>query len=375
MPRRSAALLCLVALALAPLAWSQPPAPPATPAALGERLFFDVNLSLNRTTACATCHDPARAFTDPRGAASPGDDGVSLGDRNAPTAMYAATIPPLHRTAQGDLAGGLFHDGRVASLAAQAAGPPLNASEMGMPDRAAILTRLREDPAYVAAFPALYGPGVLDDSDAAFAALTAAIAAFERTDRFAPFSSRYDRWLRGEITLTAEEDLGRTLFFSQQFTNCSRCHMGAGPLAADETFTDHRHHNIGTPENLALRARNGVASGTIDPGLAGVTGDPADLGRVRTPTLRNVAVTSPYMHNGVFADLRTVILFYNTHNTRAEARRINPETGLLFDPPQAEGTLSLADLTHGPALDDRRIDALVAFLRALTDQEYEHLLE
>jgi cytochrome c peroxidase len=350
------------------------PGVPGSVEALGERLFFDTDLSWNRTTACATCHDPARAFSDPRGAGSPGDDGVSLGDRNAPTAMYAASVPPLHRTEAGDWAGGLFHDGRAANLQAQAGGPPLNPAEMGMPDRAALMARLRERPEYVAAFPALYGTGVLDDPDAAFEALTAAIAAYERTGRFAPFTSRYDRWLRGEIALTDQEELGRVLFFSQQFTNCSRCHVGAGPMDRAETFTDHRHHNIGTPENLALRALNGVAPGTIDPGLGGVTGDPAALGAIRTPTLRNVAVTGPWMHNGVFADLRTVILFYNSYNTRAEARRINPETGTAFTPPQVAGTLALDDLTHGPALDDRRIDALLAFLRALTDAEYEHLL-
>jgi cytochrome c peroxidase len=288
--------------------------------------------------------------------------------------MYAANVPPLHRTEAGDWAGGLFHDGRAANLQAQAGGPPLNPAEMGMPDRAALLARLRERPEYVAAFPALYGAGVLDDPDAAFEALTAAIAAYERTGRFAPFTSRYDRWLRGEIALTDQEELGRVLFFSQQFTNCSRCHVGAGPMDQAETFTDHRHHNIGTPENLALRALNGVAPGTIDPGLGGVTGDPAALGAVRTPTLRNVAVTGPWMHNGVFADLRTVILFYNSYNTRSEARRINPETGAPFAPPQVPDTLALDDLTHGPALDDRRIDALIAFLRALTDADYEHLL-
>ncbi len=365
--------LALLAFAVAPGSGGAPGVP-ATPEALGERLFFDANLSWNRTTACATCHDPARAFTDPRGAASPGDDGVSLGDRNAPTAMYAAAVPPLHRTEGGDWAGGLFHDGRAESLQAQAGGPPLNPAEMGMPDRAAVLARLRENPDYRAAFPALFGPAVLDDPDAAFDALTAAIAAYERTGRFAPFTSRYDRWLRGEIALTAQEELGRVLFFSQQFTNCSRCHLGAGPMDRAETFTDHRHHNIGTPENTALRALNGVALGTIDPGLGGVTGDPATLGAFRTPTLRNVAVTAPYMHNGTFADLRTVILFYNHYNTRAEARRINPETGAPFAPPEVAGTLALDDLTHGPALDDRRIDALLAFLRALTDAEYEHLL-
>ncbi|MFN3643109.1 MAG: cytochrome-c peroxidase [Gemmobacter sp.] len=374
--RRNALLIVLAVVALiGPAALSlhaAGPDVPATPEALGEQLFFDVNLSWNRTTSCASCHDPARAFTDPRGAASPGDDGSSLGDRNAPTAMYAALVPPPGEGARG-WTGGLLHDGRAPSLEAQAGGPPLNPAEMGMPDRAAVLARLRENADYRAAFPALYGAGVLDDPDRAYEALTAAIAAFERTGRFAPFSSRYDRWLRGEFTLSPQEELGRVLFFSDQFTNCNRCHLSGGP-AARETFSDYRYHNIGVPENRTLRARNGVPPGTVDAGAAAVTGDATLHGAFRTPTLRNVAVTGPYMHNGVFADLRTVILFYNSYNTRAESRRINPETGLPFDAPQVSGTLALDDLSHGPALDDRRIDALVAFLRTLTDAEFEHLL-
>ncbi len=115
----------------------------------------------------------------------------------------------------------------------------------------------------------------------------------------------------------------------------------------------------------------------MDAGLAGnpaVAGDPAQRGKFRTPTLRNVAVTGPYMHNGVFADLRTVILFYNSYNTRNEARKINPETGLPFGPPPVPETVNLDLLTAAPALDDKRIDALVAFLKTLTDARYEPLL-
>ncbi len=371
----TAACAALAAVTLTAARADAPETAPASLDALGERLFFDVNLSRNRTQSCASCHEPGRAFTDPRGMASPGDDGVSLGDRNAPTAMYAAFIPELHQNADGDWVGGLFHDGRAASLEEQAGGPPLDPGEMGMPDKAAVLARLRADPVYRDAFPKLFGGGVLDDPDAGYEAMKSAIAAFERTETFAPFTSRYDRYLRGEIALTPQEELGRTLFFSEQFTNCSRCHVGGGPMDPRETFTDHRHHNIGAPENVALRTLNGVAPGTIDEGLADVVDDPAARAMVRTPTLRNIAVTGPYMHNGVLADLRTVVLFYNQHNTRSEARRVNPETGEPFAPPQVEATLAREDLEHGPALDDRRIDALVAFMRALTDARYEHLLE
>ena len=374
-----AALLFAVTLTLPFAAPTQEPAVPATLEALGRDLFFDTNLSLNRTQSCASCHDPARAFSDPRGAASPGDDGISLGDRNAPTAAYAALVPPFGRDAEGRWIGGQFHDGRAATLEDQAAGPPLNPIEMGMPDAAAVVERLRENPAYVAAFPALFGADVWDEVEAAYAAMTRAIAAFERTGDFASFDSRYDRFLRGEIALTPEEELGRVLFFSQQFTNCSLCHLGgSSQMDPRETFSDHRYFNIGTPENAALRAMNGVAPGTVDAGLAAnpaVAGDAAALGQFRVPTLRNVAVTGPYMHNGVFQDLRTVILFYNRYNSRDPERQINPETGAVIGLPPVPGTLAMEELTHGPALDDRRIDAIVAFLRTLTDARYEPLLD
>lgn len=352
---------------------------PETLEQLGERLFFDVNLSANRTQACASCHDPENGFADPRGMASPGDDGVSLGDRNAPTAAYAAFSPTFHKTAEGEWIGGQFLDGRAASLEDQAGGPPLNPAEMGMPDKASVLARLREDVVYLEAFAKLFSKTVLDDPETGYAAMTQAIAAYERSPALNTFDSKYDRYLRGEAELTREEELGLTLFFSEQFTNCNQCHqVGRSPINPQETFTNYRFHNIGTPENLALRQMNGVVTGTIDEGLAAnpaVDGAASERGKFRTPTLRNVAVTGPYMHNGIFEDLRTVVLFYNIYNTRSEARLINPETGAPFGPPQVADTLSIEELEHGPALDDQRIDALVAFLKTLTDARYEHLLE
>ena len=370
-----AAGLCLMAGATG--AWAEETVPD-TLEALGERLFFDVNLSANRTQACATCHDPDTAFADPRGMASPGDDGVSLGDRNAPTAMYAALTPAFHQAEEGAWFGGQFLDGRAATLEDQAAGPPLNPIEMGMNDEAAVVARLSEDPVYATAFPALFGDGVLEDPDAGYKAMTQAIAAFERTGTFSPFSSKYDRFLRGEAELTDLEELGRVLFFSQQFTNCNLCHqLGESLMDPGETFTDYSYHNIGVPENVVLREANGFGVGKVDDGLAlntVVAGDPGTRGKFKTPTLRNVAVTGPYMHNGVFEDLRTVILFYNQYNTAVEERKISPETGAPFGPPPVPETLATEELTHGPALDDQRVDALVAFLKTLTDERYEGLL-
>ncbi len=353
-------------------------AQPATLEALGEKLFFDENLSLQRTQSCSTCHDPDVGFADPRGMASIGDDGHSLGDRNAPTASYAAFTPPFHRNKEGKWVGGQFWDGRASTLEDQAGGPPLNPVEMAMPDKQSVVDRLKEDPVYLDSFANLFDDDVLENAETGYAAMTKALAAFERTETFAPFDSRYDRFLRGEIKLTNEEELGRVLFFSQQFTNCNLCHqLKSSAIDPQETFSNYEYHNIGTPENVSLRELNGVEQGTIDPGLMAnpEADDPENQGKFKVPTLRNVAVTGPYMHNGVFEDLRTVMLFYNKYNSKSQARQINPETGKKFGPPQVTETLSVKELTHGPALDDRRIDALVAFMKTLTDARYEHLLE
>jgi cytochrome c peroxidase len=350
---------------------------------LGETLFFDVDLSLGRTQSCATCHMPDRAFTDGREtaggfAASLGDDGTSLGERNAPTISYARLTPSFGRNERGRWMGGLFHDGRAASLEEQAGGPPLNPIEMGMPSKAAVVARLKEKAETAASFRTVFGAEIFVDDDRAFAAMTKAIAAFERTEVFSPFDSKYDRSLRGEAVLSPEEELGRVLFFSNQFTNCSKCHqLNAIGGSRGETFSNYEFHNIGVPVNEALRKANGSPEGWTDPGLAAnpaVGGDPAERGKFKTPTLRNVAVTGPYMHNGVFADLRTVILFYNKYNSKSAKRQINPETGAPWAAPEVEANLSLEELEFGPALKDREIDALVAFLRTLTDRRYEQLL-
>lgn len=366
-------LLC----AAAPLA-AETRAVPTTLEELGEQLFFDVNFSANRSQACATCHVPDYAFADPRGMASLGDDGQSLGDRNAPTLTYAALTPGFHRDRENAYRGGQFWDGRASELADQAVGPPLNPIEMGLSDAAAVVARIAENPGYEQAFAALFGPDTLSDPGRGFRAFAEALAAFERTEALSPFDSKYDRFLRGEVALSKEEELGRLLFFSEQFTNCNQCHqLSRSAIDPRETFTDYRYHDIGVPENGALRAQNGVTPGQIDPGLFAnpAVDDPMARGKFRTPSLRNVAVTGPYMHNGVFAELRTVVKFYNRYNSRAETAQINPETDAPYGKMPVPETLAHEELTHGPALDDRRIDALVAFLRTLTDQRYEHLLE
>lgn len=363
---------------------------------LGQALFFDVNLSQARTQSCATCHDPALAFIDWRafvppnaspagstapahlpGAASLGGDQRTLGDRNAPTAAYAALIPPFTLNEQNDYVGGLFWDGRANTLEDQAAGPPLNPIEMALPDREAVRQRLLENANYGYAFRGLFGDEVLNNADTAYAALTQAIAAFERTDFFSPFDSKYDRYLKGEYAPNEQEELGMTLFFSNQFANCNQCHqLQPRPEMARETFTNYKYRNIGVPVNAALRAANGLGNDHVDRGLRDRPdiSDDAQSGRFRVPGLRNVALTGPYMHNGVFNDLRTVVLFYNKYLTRSGKAQVNPETGLEWGAPEVAENLAVAELESGRVLGDKEVDGLVAFMRMLTDQRYERLL-
>lgn len=174
-----------------------------------------------------------------------------------------------------------------------------------------------------------------------------------------------------------------TLFFSQQFTNCNICHkLNAMPAAKNEPFTNYEYHNIGVPVNAELRAANGLGAKHVDRGLAenpALKGTKSQIaahnGKFKTPTLRNIAVTGPYMHNGVFQDLETVVRFYNKYNSTRPADRINPETGKPWGDPEIAATVSIKELEEGPALDDRRIKALVAFMKTLTDARYEPLVK
>lgn len=353
----------------------------ATLERLGEALFNDPNLSMNRTQACATCHMDGFALSDQRENdgigrdVSLGDNGTSLGDRNTPTALYARFSPPFSKNEAGEYVGGQFWDGRALGLEEQAGIPPLNPVEMGMPDKASVVSRIRENPDYVAAFGTQFGGNIFNSDDEAYTAMTRALAAFERTDAFSTFDSKYDRALRGEEKLTDQEELGRVLFFSQQFTNCNVCHEVRGPSGlSDGTFTNHKYFNIGIPENTRVRKANG---GSVDTGLVlnpMVAGDPAQRGKFKVPGLRNVAVTAPYMHNGVFQDLRTTVLFYVKYNSKKKSRQIDPETGQTWAAPEVPENIAMTELTSGPALDDKRVDALVAFLKTLTDKRFEHLI-
>src|SRR5690242_8005272 len=177
---------------------------PPTKAQLGRMLFEDPTLSNPAGQACADCHAARAMFRDPESdhAQSMGVVQGRFGSRNAPTIMYTRFIPPLHRDAQGPI-GGLFWDGRAASLEDQIGGPLLNPLEMNNPDKASVVAKVR-DAKYAAAFREVYGD-VLDDTDRGYAAITNALATFERAPELAPFNSKYDHYLAGTAQLTPAE--------------------------------------------------------------------------------------------------------------------------------------------------------------------------
>jgi len=338
---------------------------------LGFYLFNDPNLSLNRSQSCASCHNAKRAFMDTRpnpakGAVSLGDDGVSLGQRNAPALTYAYLTPSFNLNSNAEAEGGFFHDGRAASLQAQAGQPLLNPVEMNMPSKEAVILRLQEKNFYIESFKQVFGDEVFATTEQAYNALTSSLASWQSEESFASFDSKYDRWLAGSYQLTPAEERGKDIFFTASQSSCVNCHRAEGYNAASkEMFTNYLYRNVGTPVNLTVQALTGVTA--KDAGL--------NNGAFKTPSLRNVAVTGPYMHNGVFAELDTVLEFYNFRSRpNNSSNLINPET----DKPWVE--TSFPEAIHStelmmPAFSKQDKQDLIAFLKSLTDQRYEYLIK
>ena len=345
--------------------------------ALGEVLFFDKSISFNKTQSCSTCHSPDTAFVDQRKNSanqmvSEGDNPHLHGNRNANTALYAMFSPDFHFDKKiKDYVGGQFWDGRAKDLAEQAGGPPVNPVEMGMPDKKSIVERLKANSIYYKAITDIYGESIWADTDKIYAIMEKAIAEFEKHELFAQFSSKYDRTLKGEAELTALEAEGKALFFDKTRTNCSNCHQSSEANSAKETFTNYRYYNIGVPSNQALIKLNKLAADYVDNGLLDnpmVKGDEKQKGKFKAPTLRNIGVTAPYMHNGVFRDLKTVLLFKDSFNN--PNRKINPETGKAWEKAEYAQTIN-PDVLKAKPLTDEEINALEAFLKTLTDEAYE----
>ena len=345
--------------------------------ALGEVLFFDKSISFNKTQSCSTCHSPDTAFVDQRKNSanqmvSEGDNPHLHGNRNANTALYAMFSPDFHFDEKiQDYVGGQFWDGRAKDLAEQAGGPPVNPVEMGMPDKKSIVERLKANSIYYKAITDIYGESIWADTDKIYAIMEKAIAEFEKHELFAQFSSKYDRTLKGEAELTALEAEGKALFFDKTRTNCSNCHQSSDANSAKETFTNYRYYNIGVPSNQALIKLNKLAADYVDNGLLDnpmVKGDEKQKGKFKVPTLRNIGVTAPYMHNGVFRDLKTILLFKDSFNN--PNRKINPETGKAWDKAEYAQTIN-PDVLKAKPLTNEEINALEAFLKTLTDEAYE----
>lgn len=352
-------------------------------ALLGQILFFDTALSFNGSQSCATCHKPDDAFVDLRENSidkmvSQGADPNKFGKRNTPTMLYAKYAPEFHYDEKlDDYVGGQFWDGRAKHLAEQAGGPPLDPLEMGMPDKRAVAERLLYNPMYFQTLSKIYGEQIWQSVDSVYAAMEDALATFQIEKKLlAPFDSKYDKFLKNEVKLTALEEQGRQLFFDKSKTNCSNCHqLHEDSRHQEETFTNYRYYNIGVPKNKRLIMHNHFPQDFVDNGLLDnptVNGDMQQKGKFKTPTLRNVAVTAPYMHNGVFKDLKTVLMYLNHFNDGDYNK--DSQTGEKWDKPEYEPTINYADL-KGPQLTKGDIDALIAFLETLTDERYLPLLQ
>lgn len=345
----------------------------------GRRLFFDPRLSEPPGTSCASCHDPARAFTGDNGsgrAAARGSRPGTIGTRNVPTVMYLASSPGPGMSEKDGKAvpsGGFFWDGRAATLAAQALGPLFDANEMNNRDAGSLVARVAASEAAPWLRQA-YGEDVFAEPGRALRALAAALAAFEQSATFAPFSSKFDEVLRGKARFTAQEERGLSLFTIAQKGNCAACHT-LNPDSrdpSDSLFTDFRFHALGVPRNSDM-----AQQGQFDLGYCAAQsgGPPANArwcGWFKTPTLRNIALTAPYMHNGRFATLREAVAFYATRDTHPE--RWYPKGAKFDDLPLAlHGNVDLEIRPYHrrpgqrPALNDEEIDDIVAFLQTLSD--------
>ena len=348
---------------------------------LGKKLFSNPSLSKNRNISCETCHNPKTAFIDNRpsitqGSVSQGTSLNSFGRRNAPTLTYASLNPPI-KVIQKEAMGGLFFDGRADTFEEQITHPLFAANEMGLSNSEMLLSRIKDDPSIKDMFITVFGEAILDDANNVLRAVQTAIAAFERSAAFSSFDSKYDRFLQGTYTLTPIERKGYRLFFSD-VTNCMNCHLlHKGTLNRREPFTDQRYHNIGIPKNKLLLKREFLGPSYLDSGLAENSrfASEDNIGKFRTPTLRNVAVTPPYMHNGVFKALETTILFYNRHLIKNQSALTNPETKKVWNEPEIKRNIDEALLGLGQPLDTDRANQLVAFLKLLTDRRYENLLK
>ena len=309
--------------------------------ALGRTLFFDLRLSSDNTVSCATCHFPQAVFADKRQVSL--GVGLQAGDRNAPTIINRAFSREQ------------FWDGRAGSLEEQLKLPLINSTEMAMPSHELLVKKVADIKGYRSWFKRVFAREVnIDD-------LARAIAAFERT--VVSGNARYDEFKAGDQQALKEaEKRGLELFEGK--ARCSQCHNGPN-------FTDERYHNLGVDwDNVR-----------VDLGRYNFTGKEQDIGAFKTPTLREIANTAPYMHSGTFETLEETVTLYNNGGIAnpfldVEMRRPNRtleqmleyyEKGKTEREPSPETELVKLDLTKREQAD------LVAFLRTLSGQGWQHI--
>jgi len=330
---------------------------------LGKALFLDKNLSTPPGQACAHCHSAEAGFGQPD-ADLPVSRGVypdRFGSRNDLIAAYAAFSPRFHYDTNEDhYVGGLFWDGRAANLEEQAKGPFLNPLEMANPNAAAVVAKVQQSP-YADHFREVFGPEAFTDPNRAYDFVAEAIAAYERTHELNQFSSKYDLFLQGTVKLNDQEIQGLALFEDEKKGRCAECHPSrSGPNQEPPLFTDFTYDNLGVPKNpenpyyYLPKSLNPDGVKFVDLGLGGVVKKPEENGKFRVPTLRNVAVTAPYMHNGIFKTLRQVVVFYN-------ARDVGP-----WPAPEVPQNVNREELGN-LGLTEQEVDDIVAFLQTLTD--------
>lgn len=314
---------------------------------LGMKLYNDVNMSFNGEQSCRTCHHHFSGFADLSNYLDPsvnfvstGADGVSKGGRNAPSSAYAGYSPILGKV-KGEWVGGMFWDGRATGsdlkdpLAEQAQGPPLNPIEMNMPSKEAVIQVVR-DSDYRNLWLEVFGPGSLDDVEAAYDNFGRAIAAYERSADVTKFNSKFDTTALSDV-----EAAGQALFE----TNCASCHSTTAEFKAPgPLFTNYQYANIGVPANP------GIPSDEPDLGLGTVVDNDAQNGKFKIPTLRNIALTAPYSHNGYFSSLMEMLQFINNREG------VEPEV-----------SQNLSNQVGDLGLSSTELEYIEAFLMTLTD--------
>ncbi len=290
---------------------------------LGKKLFFDPILSLDQTISCASCHQPQFAFADNKAFSLGVSD--SIGTRNTPSVMNMLSRPFF------------FHDGRAASLEEQAVMPIENPVEMNLSFNEAV-KRVQENKDYYNLFKLIY------QTDPSSENITNALAEFQRS-LASNGSAPHDHWMGGDSNaLTLSQQRGRELFLSDEF-KCFECHFSPD-------FTGDEFRNIGLFNGINL----------TDKGRFDVTNDSNDIGKFKTPGLRNVALTAPYMHNGMFKTLEEVIAFYSNPYDFVESP-INLDT-LMIEPLNITGKekADLVNFSHSltdeniPYKDEKNLD-------------------